>query len=68
MTRPWTPNGIAAEAVANEEMVVIGEVELDKLYENRERGAAPTYRDRRRRADLYARWPSHVTSGAAVTA
>jgi predicted amidohydrolase len=65
---PWTPNGIAAEAVANEEMVVIGEVELDKLYENRERGAAPTYRDRRRRADLYARWPSHVTSDAAVTA
>jgi predicted amidohydrolase len=65
---PWTPNGIAAEAVANEEMVVIGEVELDKLYENRERGVAPTYRDRRRRADLYARWPSHVTTGAAVTA
>jgi predicted amidohydrolase len=65
---PWTPNGIAAEAVANEEMVVIGEVELDKLYENRERGAAPTYRDRRRRADLYTRWPSHVTSDAAVTA
>jgi predicted amidohydrolase len=65
---PWTPNGIAAEAVENTEMVVIGEVELDKLYENRERGVAPTYRDRRRRADLYARWPSHVTSGAAVTA
>jgi predicted amidohydrolase len=64
---PWTPNGIAAEAVENAEMVVIGEVELDKLYENRERGVAPTYRDRRRRADLYARWPSHVT-GAAVTA
>lgn len=64
---PWTPNGIAAEAVANTEMVVIGEVEINKLYENRERGVAPTYRDRRRRADLYARWPSHV-AGAAVTA
>ena len=65
---PWNPTGIAAEAIENTEMVVIGEVELDKLYENRERGVAPTYRDRRRRADLYARWPSHVTTGTAVTA
>jgi predicted amidohydrolase len=65
---PWNPIGIAAEAIENTEMVVTAEVELDKLYENREHGAAPTYRDRRRRADLYARWPSHVTSGAAVTA
>jgi hypothetical protein len=47
---------------------VTAEVELDKLYENREHGAAPTYRDRRRRADLYARWPSHITTGTAVTA
>ena len=65
---PWNPTGITAEAVENTEMVVVGEVELDKLYENRERGVAPTYRDRRRRADLYARWPSHITSGAALTA
>ncbi len=64
----WTPNGIAAQAVANEEMVVIGEVDLDKLYENREKGAAPTYRDRRRRADLYARWPSHISGAAAAPA
>lgn len=62
----WTPNGIVAEATANQEMVVTGEVDLDKLYENREKGAAPTYRDRRRRADLYARWPSHVTGTAAA--
>lgn len=65
---PWNPIGIAAEAIENTEMVVTAEVELDKLYENREHGAAPTYRDRRRRADLYARWPSHVTTGTAVTA
>lgn len=55
----WNPPGIVAQAEPNEEMVVRGEVDIDKLYENREAGAAPTYRDRRRRADLYATWPSH---------
>jgi predicted amidohydrolase len=58
----WTPNGIVAEAEANKEMVVRGEVDVDKLYENREKGAAPTFRDRRRRSDLYAKWPSHLAS------
>jgi predicted amidohydrolase len=63
---PWTPKGIVAEAETNREVVVRGEVDLDKLYENRENGAAPTFRDRRRRSDLYAAWPSHVTTRAAV--
>ena len=58
----WTADGIVAQAEANKEMVVRGEVDLDKLYENRENGAAPTFRDRRRRADLYAKWPSHVSA------
>jgi hypothetical protein len=44
-------------------MVVRGEVDLDKLQENREYGVAPTFRDRRRRRDLYNAWPSHL-SGA----
>ena len=44
-----------------QEMVVRGEIDIDKLYENRENGAAPTFRDRRRQAELYARWPSHTT-------
>ena len=58
---PWSdPAGIVAEAETNREMVVHGEVDIDRLYENREAGAAPTFRDRRRRAELYARWPSHV--------
>ena len=57
---PWTPNGIVAQADANKEMVVRGEVDLDKLYENREIGAAPTFRDRRRRRDIYVSWPSHL--------
>jgi predicted amidohydrolase len=57
----WTPDGIVAQAEPNHEVVVQGEVDIDKLYENRETGAAPTYRDRRRRAGLYGMWPSHQT-------
>ena len=59
---PWdAPNGVVAEAPApNIETVVRGEVDLDRLHENRESGAAPTFRDRRRRAGLYRDWPSHV--------
>jgi predicted amidohydrolase len=59
---PWTPDGIVAQATVNEEMVVRGSVDIDALYVNRENGVAPTFRDRRRRADLYAKWPSHVTA------
>lgn len=58
----WNPSGIVAQATVNEEMVVRGTVDVDRLYENRENGAAPTFRDRRRRADLYANWPSHVSA------
>lgn len=60
----WRPNGVVAQAPVNKEVVVRGEVDIDMLYENRERGAAPTYRDRRRRAAVYGRWPSHLTVGA----
>ena len=63
---PWTPSGIVAQADANKEMVVRGEVDLDKLYENRENGAAPTFRDRRRRRDLYVSWPSHLEGAHAA--
>jgi predicted amidohydrolase len=54
------PAGIIAEAPTNVETTVTGTVDLDKLYENRRTGSAPTWRDRRRRVDLYRRWPSHV--------
>jgi predicted amidohydrolase len=60
----WNPPGIVAQAEPNEEVVVRGQVDIDKLYENRETGAAPTYRDRRRRADLYPTWPSHTAAVA----
>jgi predicted amidohydrolase len=59
---PWTPDGIVAEATPNVEMVVRGTVDIDRLYENRDNGAAPTFRDRRRRSDLYVNWPSHTTA------
>jgi predicted amidohydrolase len=53
---PWTPNGIVAEAETNQPMVISGRVDIDYLYENREEGAAPTFRDRIRRADLYRKY------------
>ena len=61
---PWAaPNGVVAESPEpNIETVVRGEVDLDKIYENREKGVAPTYRDRRRRADVYREWPSHINA------
>lgn len=52
--------GIVAQAETNMETTVTGTVNLDLLYENRKSGAAPTFNDRRRRADLYRRWPSHL--------
>ena len=62
--KPWdAPNGVVAESPEpNIETVVWGEVDLDKIYENRENGVAPTFRDRRRRADLYRKWPSHINA------
>lgn len=57
---PWTPKGIVAEVAVNEEVVVSGTVDLDVLRHNRIDGAATTYKDRRRRAELYRSWPSHL--------
>jgi len=50
---PWPSNGIIAEAEPNKEMVITGEVDLDELHINREKGAATTFKDRTRRAELY---------------
>src|SRR5262249_52670653 len=57
---PWPVNGVLAEAQANREEVIRAELDLGLLHENREAGAAPTFRDRRRRARLYREWPSHL--------
>ncbi len=59
--QPWSaPNGVIAEARTNVQMVLRGVVDLDKLHHNRDTGVAPTFRDRRRRADVYRAWPSHL--------
>jgi len=57
---PWPANGVLAEAEANREMVIRAELDLGLLHQNRETGAAPTFRDRRRRCRLYRQWPSHL--------
>ncbi|QOT24043.1 nitrilase-related carbon-nitrogen hydrolase [Paenarthrobacter sp. YJN-D] len=57
---PWPASGVLAEAVANEDSVAIAELNLDDLRQNRKTGAATTFMDRRRRADRYAAWPSHI--------
>ena len=59
---PWPANGVLAEAETNRESVIVAELDLDLLRANREAGAAPTFRDRRRRARLYREWPSHVAT------
>ena len=56
----FSPKGIVAEATPNQESLARGVVDLDLLTENRATGAAPTFRDRRRRSDLYRTWPSHI--------
>ena len=64
--QPWSaPNGVIAEARTNVQMVLRGAVDLDKLHDNRATGVAPTFRDRRRRADAYRVWPSHLDLPAA---
>lgn len=62
------PAGIIAQAEANKEMVITGVVDLDKLYENRESGAATTFHDRRRQSHLYESWPSHIGTRRAAAA
>jgi predicted amidohydrolase len=54
--KPWTPSGVVAEAGTNVEDVVSGVVDLAALRQNREDGAATTYKDRRRRRGLYNDW------------
>lgn len=60
--RAWEPNGVVGETVANVEDVVVRTLDLDVLGAMREDGDATTFRDRRRRADVVRRWPSHLSS------
>jgi predicted amidohydrolase len=45
--KPWPLNGVIAEAEANEEMVITGELDIKMLYRKRKRGEATTLNDRR---------------------
>lgn len=58
----WPDDGVLAQTEPNLDAVAIADVDLDLLAENRRSGAATTYRDRRRRAERYRAWPSHVTA------
>ncbi|OLS36795.1 carbon-nitrogen hydrolase family protein [Bacillus sp. MRMR6] len=51
---PFPPKGILVEGEINDDMVVTADLDLDLLYEVRERGAVTTWRDRR--IDLYTDW------------
>jgi predicted amidohydrolase len=51
---PFPPRGIVAEGDMNEDMVVTADLDLQLLYEVRERGSVTTWRDRR--TDLYTDW------------
>lgn len=53
-------NGVLVEAKTNEQDVVIYQLDLDLLHQNRASGAATTHKDRGRRRDLYAKY-AHAT-------
>ncbi|MFD2612197.1 carbon-nitrogen hydrolase family protein [Paenibacillus gansuensis] len=51
---PFPPAGIQIEGVINDDMIVTADLDLELLYEVRERGSVTTWRDRR--TDLYTDW------------
>lgn len=58
----WPDDGVIDESAPNVDAVARAELDLERLAENRKTGAATTHADRRRRADRYHAWPSHLTS------
>ncbi|MBP1996029.1 carbon-nitrogen hydrolase family protein [Paenibacillus eucommiae] len=51
---PFPPRGILAEGEMNGDMIITADLDLELLYEVRERGSVTTWRDRR--TDLYTDW------------
>ena len=51
---PFPPKGIMAEGEINQDMIVTADLDLQLLYEVREKGSVTTWRDRR--TDLYPDW------------
>lgn len=53
---PFPPAGIIAEGVINDDMLVVGDLDLSLLEQVRAKGSVMTWRDRRK--DLYTDWSS----------
>lgn len=51
---PFPPQGIMVQGEINDDMIVTADLDLDLLYEVREKGSVTTWRDRR--VDLYTDW------------
>lgn len=51
---PFPPAGIIAEGVINDDMLVVGDIDLQLLEDVRKNGSVMTWRDRR--TDLYTEW------------
>jgi len=51
---PFPPQGIMVQGEINDDMIVTADLDLDLLYEVREKGSVTTWRDRR--TDLYPDW------------
>ncbi|MCP8968613.1 carbon-nitrogen hydrolase family protein [Ectobacillus ponti] len=51
---PFPPRGILAEGEINDDMIITADLDLDLLYQVREKGSVTTWRDRR--TDLYTDW------------
>ena len=58
---PFPPKGIMAEGELNEDMIVTADLDLNLLYEVREKGSVTTWRDRR--VDLYPDWEKMYVRG-----
>jgi predicted amidohydrolase len=51
---PFPPRGILAEGELNHDMIITADLDLELLYQVREKGSVTTWRDRR--TDLYTDW------------
>ncbi|MEW9110438.1 MAG: carbon-nitrogen hydrolase family protein [Cytobacillus gottheilii] len=58
---PFPPKGIIAEGELNDDMIITADLDLNLLYEVRERGSVTTWRDRR--TDLYTDWEKENIDG-----
>ena len=51
---PFPPRGILAEGEVNQDMIITADLDLELLYQVREKGSVTTWQDRR--VDLYPDW------------